>query len=164
MKNLFKALADFQNEVPIIHKDTKSFSYTYADLPEIIRVITPYLKKHNLGFTQLLQDNQLKTIIFHTESGELLESSANIPTDTLKGMNQFQILGSAITYLRRYALSSALGLVTDKDLDASSVEDKLSRIDNLTDLGNLYKSFSTDDQKKYSKIVASRKTELENAK
>ena len=34
-------------------------------------------------------------------------------------MNQFQVLGSAVTYIRRYALSSMLGIVTDKDTDAS---------------------------------------------
>ena len=35
-------------------------------------------------------------------------------------MNEFQVLGSAITYIRRYALSSMLGLVTDKDTDAAT--------------------------------------------
>ena len=39
-------------------------------------------------------------------------------------MNEFQVLGSAITYLRRYALSSMLGLVTDKDTDASGEQVK----------------------------------------
>jgi len=33
-------------------------------------------------------------------------------------MNDFQVLGSAITYMRRYQLSAMLGLVTDKDTDA----------------------------------------------
>ena len=36
-----------------------------------------------------------------------------------KGMNEFQVLGSAVTYIRRYALSSMLGIVTDKDTDAA---------------------------------------------
>ena len=49
-------------------------------------------------------------------------------------MNEFQVLGSAITYLRRYSLSSMLGLVTDKDTDASGeqikVEPKKPLIDN----------------------------------
>ena len=49
-------------------------------------------------------------------------------------MNEFQVLGSAITYLRRYALSSMLGLVTDKDTDASGEqvknEPKKATIDN----------------------------------
>ena len=33
-------------------------------------------------------------------------------------MNEFQVYGSAITYFRRYAISSLLGIVTDKDTDA----------------------------------------------
>lgn len=157
MKNLLKALAKFQQEVPILHKDSKGIFYTYTDLPEIIRVITPYLKSNNLGFTQLLEGSQLKTIIFHTESGEMLESSADIPSDTLKGMNQFQILGSAITYMRRYSLSSALGLVTDKDLDATSIEDKLSRCETESDLTNLYNQLDTLDKNKFKDKFSERK-------
>lgn len=119
MKNLFKALAEFQQEVPVIHKGTTGYGYSYADLPAIFGVINPLLKKHGLGFTQLMEGQSIKTIIFHTESGEQLESTTDIPQNvTLKGMNDFQVLGSAITYIRRYALSSALGLVTDKDTDA----------------------------------------------
>jgi len=38
-------------------------------------------------------------------------------------MNDFQVLGSAITYLRRYSISSLLGIVTDKDTDASGEQE-----------------------------------------
>jgi hypothetical protein len=125
MKNLFKALADFQQEVPVIHKDTKGFGYSYADLPAIFEKINPLLKKHGLGFTQLIQGTSIETIVFHIESGDQLKSNCDIPQGVeLKGMNQFQVLGSAITYLRRYALSSALGLVTDKDTDAAGEQPK----------------------------------------
>ena len=160
MKEIYKALANFQYEIPIIHKDSKGFSYTYTDLPEIVRVITPYLKKHGLGFTQLIEGNQLKTIIFHYESGESIESSADIPEETMKGMNKFQTLGSAITYLRRYMLSSALGLVTDKDLDATSLEDKLGRATNENDLGAIYKALTPEQQKQYQLLFTKRKEEL----
>lgn len=120
MKNLLKALATFQQEVPVIHKGTSGYGYTYADLPAIFEVINPLLKKHGLGFTQLICGQSVKTIVFHAESGELLECSTEIPQGVqLKGMNDFQVLGSAITYIRRYALSAALGLVTDKDTDAA---------------------------------------------
>ncbi len=123
MKNLFKALAAFQQEVPAIHEGTKGYGYTYADLKTIFKVINPILKKHNLGFTQLLDKDAIKTIIFHTESGESIESMTNIPQDvTMKGMNTFQVAGSAITYYRRYSLSAALGLVTDVDSDANGEE------------------------------------------
>lgn len=119
-KNIYKALAAFQQEVPIIHKGTQGYGYSYADLPAILEVITPLLEKHKLGFTQPLNGGSIETIIFHTPSGEELSSVVDIPQNvSLKGMNDFQVLGSAITYLRRYSLSSALGLVTDKDIDAS---------------------------------------------
>ena len=125
MKHLFKSLAEFQQEVPTIHKATQGYGYTYADLPKIFEVINPLLKKHGLGFTQLIHGTDLITIIFHVESGETLESKTSIPQGVaLKGMNDFQVLGSAITYLRRYALSSALGLVTDKDTDAGGEQVK----------------------------------------
>lgn len=117
--NIFKALANFQQEVPVIHKDTQGYGYTYADLPKVLEVISPLLKKHGLGFSQLLQGQSIQTILFHIESGETLESSIDIPQNvSLKGMNEFQVLGSAITYLRRYSISSILGIVTDKDTDA----------------------------------------------
>jgi hypothetical protein len=125
MKELFKALADFQQEVPVIHKGTTGYGYSYADLPTIFEVINPLLKKHGLGFTQELDGTALVTTIFHSKSGEWRASRAEIPKDVkLKGMNDFQVLGSAITYMRRYALSSALGLVTDKDTDASGTQVK----------------------------------------
>jgi hypothetical protein len=125
MKNLFKALASFQQEVPIIHKGTEGYGYSYADLPAILPIINPLLAKHGLGFTQLGTGTGIKTIIFHSESGETLESLFDIPQGvSLAKMNDFQVLGSAITYMRRYALSSALGLVTDKDTDAGGEQGK----------------------------------------
>jgi hypothetical protein len=123
MKNLYKALAAFQQEVPAIHQGTKGYGYTYADLKTIFKVINPILKKHKLGFTQLLEDASIKTIVFHTESGESIESITPIPQDiALKGMNSYQVAGSGITYFRRYSLSSILTLVTDVDSDATGEE------------------------------------------
>lgn len=120
MKNLFKALADLQQEVPVILKDTQGYGYQYTDLPAIFKVINPLLKKHGLGFYQAVNGTNIKTVLFHIETGEVIESDTAIPQGVqLAKMNDFQVLGSAITYIRRYALSSLLGLVTDKDTDAS---------------------------------------------
>jgi hypothetical protein len=138
MKHLFKSLAAFQQEVPVIHKATQGYGYTYADLPKIFEVINPLLKKHGLGFTQLLNskdgENYLATILFHIESGESLESSTLIPQVELKQMNLYQSFGSGTTYFRRYCLSSILGIVSDKDTDASGEqvkhEPKKQAIDN----------------------------------
>ncbi|MEY2869969.1 MAG: hypothetical protein RIR01_2472 [Bacteroidota bacterium] len=127
-QSLFKSLAAFQQEVPVIHKETKGYGYSYADLPTIFDKINPLLQKHNLGFTQPIMGNCVKTIVFQTETGETIESLTEIPQGVqLKGMNDFQVLGSAITYIRRYALSSILGLVTDKDTDAAGEQTKPSK-------------------------------------
>lgn len=125
MKAIYQALANFQQEVPVIHKGTQGYGYSYTDLPAIFEVINPLLKKNKLGFTQLVNENKIDTILFHIESGEEIKSSTPIPENVeLAKMNQFQVLGSAITYIRRYALSSMLGLVTDKDTDAGGQQVK----------------------------------------
>ena len=126
MKELLKKLATFQQECPVILKDTtaqaEKFSYQYADLPAILEVINPLLKKHGLMFTQPLEFDQgirfIRTIVCDLESGEILESRVDVPKVEFKQMNDYQALGSGITYMRRYALSSVLGIVTDKDTDA----------------------------------------------
>lgn len=139
MKNLYKSLAAFQYECPIIHKGTSGYGYTYADLSEIMQVITPLLQKHGLGFTQVINENSLQTILFHVETGESITSSIAINNTTnLKGMNEFQTLGSCITYLRRYSLSAILGIVTDKDTDANIQKTEPVKVD----LTPLRKEFS----------------------
>jgi hypothetical protein len=147
MKNLFKSLAAFQQECPVILKDTSGYGYKYADLPAILEVINPLLKKHGLGFYQCVCEDQcdgkdrLETVVFHSESGEQIESSSVIPQNVqLKGMNDFQVLGSAITYLRRYQLSAMLGIVTDKDTDAhgEQVKPKLKDLPNELEKAKKY--------------------------
>jgi len=50
-KNIYKALANFQQEVPVLLKDTDGYGYKYVKLEHIIAQIKPVLKKHHLGFT-----------------------------------------------------------------------------------------------------------------
>ena len=120
MNKIYKAIADFQQEVPVILKETSGYNYQYADLPAVLSVINPLMKKHGMGFYQGVNGTSIQTVIFHVESGEKIESNTDIPQGVSLGkMNDFQVLGSAITYIRRYALSSLLGLITDKDTDAS---------------------------------------------
>jgi hypothetical protein len=118
--NIYTALSAFQSECPAIHKDATGYGYNYADFGTMVETIKPILQKHGLGFYQPLDGTRLKTVVFHIESGDTIESTVEIPQGIeLKGMNQFQVLGSGITYLRRYSLASILGLVTDMDSDAA---------------------------------------------
>jgi hypothetical protein len=128
-----KALAGFSQEVPAIHKNTKGYGYSYSNLSEIFSVINPLLKKHGLGFTQIVNGTSLTTIVFHVESGETIEGTMDIPQGVqLKGMNEFQVYGSAISYLKRYHISGILCLVTDSDIDASGVQTSPIKVKNET--------------------------------
>ena len=118
---LFKALEQFQSECPIIPKGKKGFGYNYAELSKTIEIIRPILHKNNIGFTQLIYGTgNLKTIIFHTESGQSLENDLILPTGIeMKGMNLFQTDGAKFTYYKRYCLLSMLSVFSeDEDIDA----------------------------------------------
>ena len=116
---LFKAIARFQQEAPVLLKDTDGYGYKYVTFDHIVAQIKPLLKKCNLGFSQIIEGRGLTTIIFHTETGESIQGNAEIPDIDMKGMNKYQSFGAGITYYRRYALSSMLGLLSDKDVDAN---------------------------------------------
>ena len=49
MKNYYKALAGFQQECPVLLKQSDGFNYKYIDLPKIIHTINPLMKKHTVG-------------------------------------------------------------------------------------------------------------------
>lgn len=115
---LLASLAKFQYECPIIHKTTKGYGYSYADLPTIIEKITPILKKYELGFTQMVNGQTITTMVFHFPSGGRITSNTDmIGGLDFKGMNQLQAYGSQLSYMRRYALTSILGIVSDTDTD-----------------------------------------------
>ena len=76
----------------------------------------------------------------------------------LKGMNTFQVNGSGITYYRRYAISSAFGLVTVVDSDANGEEKPKPTkeqwkaiVEKQTPLDTILKHFSLSDEQ--TKIV-----------
>ena len=122
--NIWSALSAFQADCPAINKGAKGYGYKYADLPSIMEVINPLLKKHKLVISQPLDGRSVMTKLVHIPTGECVESRIEIPEGVmLKGMNQYQSDGSAITYYRRYSLS-VLGIVTDEDNDAAGKQVK----------------------------------------
>jgi len=147
-KNLFKALADFQQECPVLLKETDGYGYKYIKLDYIIAQINPLLNKHKLGFTQLMEEDGLCTILFHHPSGESIQSHAVIPECSMKGMNVYQSTGSGITYYRRYMLSSMLGIISDADTDAKVYTDNPKqtpkKLPNTKPFNKLVKDFDLD--------------------
>lgn len=112
--NLSKALAVFHSHVGKISKDAKNpfFKSNYASLPHILTEVQEPLEKAGLIITQFPDENGLTTMLIHAETGEYLEATYNMP---VAKANDPQALGSAISYARRYAVSSILSLKIDDD-------------------------------------------------
>ena len=121
MKELLSAFAQFQKECPVINKSRNvafgQTNYSYAELGEIHKVVTPILHKNGLVITQHLDGGNIVTALHHVETGQKIEGAYPLPDLDLRGMNKAQSDGSAITYFRRYAIVTILGLDTEEDTD-----------------------------------------------
>jgi hypothetical protein len=100
-------------DVPM--KSGGRYSYSYADLAEVIETIRPVMTKHGLSVSQLPsrteQGFELVTRLMH-KSGQWIEGSIPLP----EGRSP-QELGSLLTYYRRYALCGVTGVAADEDDD-----------------------------------------------
>ena len=117
---LAKALTVVQDEMPKLEKDKKGVhGAMYADLAQVISKSTPVLKKHKLAIAQFPSgsstDAYLTTMLIH-ETGEYIEAN----TKLIVTKQDMQGYGGAITYARRYAWVSILGMVDGEDDDGDS--------------------------------------------
>lgn len=127
VKELFTALSKLQGELELVSKARQGHGYKYADLAECINTAKPFLLKHGLAVTQMLGSNEqgkqtMITMLTH-ESGQYISSEFVMVEAVLSGgsgKNPAQVLGSAITYQRRYAFAAIIGLAQEDD-DAASV-------------------------------------------
>lgn len=138
MKELMTALAEFQKECPFIPREKEArgekYSYKYSSLDKIHEVIKPILQKNGLVISQCIESEgdgkfTIKTILYHLESGENIESKFTSSIINLRGMNDYQSLGSGITYMRRYTLSAILNLVSEEDRDAAGEQVRTKKKD-----------------------------------
>lgn len=119
IKNIATALVLFHVKVGSVKKESTNpfFKSKYASLSNILEVIANPLEESGLTFSQFpTGDCGMTTILMHAESGEFLESEYTMqPTK-----NDPQGKGSVITYQRRYALASVLGLNIEDDDDGNA--------------------------------------------
>ena len=117
-----------QAEFEVLSKSSNNpfFNSKYIALPDLVQAVNPTLSKHGLGISQLVSNidgqSALTTILFHT-SGQYISST----TPLHLSKNDPQAHGSAITYMRRYAYMSILGLVADEDDDGNAASNNSSQ-------------------------------------
>jgi len=128
---LLKALAAFKEDCPAFKKETEAYNYKYVRLDKIHEVVYPILSKHGLFLDQNLFSEPgiftIVTTVTHLETGQDKTSTMNVAVEKMKGMNDYQSMGSGITYMRRYAIGTLLNLVTEEDTDAQGERAAVSK-------------------------------------
>ncbi|MCP5099889.1 MAG: ERF family protein [Chloroflexi bacterium] len=118
--SLHEAISAVQGELKNPEKnkeaDAGKYKYKYADIGDVLEAVLPVLSRHGLYLTQPTQviDNNvwLRTVITHVK-GDSVESV--YPVCSINGNHQ--AMGSALTYARRYALTSLIGVAAVDDTD-----------------------------------------------
>lgn len=126
IKNIAVALSKFQSEVenPKNTADNPFYKSKYAPLQDVLKQVRPLLTKYGLSIIQSPSGDgehiSVNTLLLH-ESGEWIEFEPLV----LKAEKITpQGAGIAITYGRRYSLSSVLGISSEDDDDGNALEGK----------------------------------------
>lgn len=160
---LSKAQGEFHN--PANTAVNPFFKSKYAPLSEVINTIRPILAKYGLS---IMQDDfgtgesvTVTTTIFHS-SGEWLQSGE------LTGKpekNTVQAMGAVITYLRRYQLSSVLGLSSEDDTDGNETVKPDNKVPEKTKVEPAKLELITPEQMKaLQTLISKSKTDPEKLK
>ena len=130
IQKLSEALVLAQKEFKTAIKKSVNpyFRSKYANYTEVLSCVKEALNNHGISILQPIHANRVETILLH-ESGEYISSFTEIyTTPTIVKNRNDEILttyikpqdyGSAITYARRYALSSLLAIDSDEDDDGN---------------------------------------------
>jgi hypothetical protein len=130
MAEIAAALCQFQATVTNPKKDSDNpfFKSKYADLDEIIKAIRPAMEKSGLSFIQNPAKDEngnigVYTMLLHKSGEYIVFDPVLVPVPK----KDAQGIGAAMTYARRYSLGAALGIATDEDDDANSIQEPTQR-------------------------------------
>ena len=129
IKELTAALAKAQGQFKAVPKLGKNpfLKSDYVQLDDIIAEIRGPLSQNGIAWTQPLTGDGdglvLETLLLH-ESGEWMSCSAPIQTQADKGLSNLQSFGKALSYMRRYMLTTMLGINSGDDTDGDDSKPK----------------------------------------
>jgi hypothetical protein len=121
-KAIMPALLKAQQAMPSPDLDMKGKYGKYASLKETLRCARPALNDQGIlimqppaGYDVERKCFMIETRLVHAESGEWVSCVVDIPLERATAHG----VGSAITYAKRYGLSSLCGMVADEDDDGT---------------------------------------------
>jgi hypothetical protein len=124
INELATALAKAQAEISNAKFDSTNphFKSRYATLAAVRDSVTPALAANGIALVQatitMTDGLHLTTRLVHS-SGQWIESSYPLINDPGKP----QIMGSALTYARRYSISALCNIASEEDDDAEAAQD-----------------------------------------
>jgi len=157
------ALSKAQGQIDAATKGSVNphFKSRYADLNALREAIREPLAAHDLSIVQLPRVDgtsvEVETMLLH-KSGEYISEVLRMPY----GQNSPQAIGSALSYCRRYSLSSILNLAADDDDGNAATAGTSKKKNDLFDdakeiaakgtvaLTEYWKSISADARKAFS--------------
>lgn len=127
--NIAKALVEFQKDLPDIERNAVNpyFESNYATLDNILLTVRPNLIRAGLSIVQAVSTIPdrlgviVETRLLHS-SGEWIQESFEAKAES----NAPQKIASTVTYLRRYSVTSFLGLHPEEDDDANATKEASS--------------------------------------
>ncbi|WP_425337310.1 ERF family protein [Borreliella tanukii] len=168
-----KDMKTLRMNLPGIDKSLKGYGYKYQDFNDIVEEIENVIKKHNLelDFFQnatFTHDpygrvHVVRTTFYSTSTGYEESFDTPILTENLKWNNENgsknvnttpQLVGSAITYFKRYALVGHLHIKSEVDTDAAPI---YNNYENENSIPNKQVSFNRKQEQKQERYYNQRK-------
>lgn len=155
-----------KKETKLVAKSSKAFNYNYTSLADI------YKAGHKIPKMRVARIEGNDYVEYLDENGEW-QLGARVVIPVMRGTNEAQAYGSALTYARRYTVQLALALVSDDDqkietqapensksqksnqqakptnnyrLDFDEVREKLKTLSTLVELSKYYTELTTENK------------------
>lgn len=119
VKDLLVAMHAARAKFPELLRNTDNpyFNSRYADLAAVIACMAGPAQQHDLLVTQsMTPEGNLVTRVWHCPTGQWIESECQVVSER----STCQSIGSAITYMRRYALKAIWCMQDDDDDDGNA--------------------------------------------
>ncbi|PRR04705.1 ERF family protein [Borreliella burgdorferi] len=172
-----KDMKTLKMNLPGIDKSLKGYGYKYQNFNEIVEEIENVIDKHNLEldfeqypiskFVDGQKEHVIRTTFYSTSTGYEFSFDTPMLTENLQWNNESgsknvvntvpQLVGSAITYFKRYALVACLHIKSEVDTDAAPIYNNYENENSMPS-----KQVSVNQKQEQKKDINQEKNQLNN--
>ncbi|WP_458320968.1 ERF family protein [Borreliella burgdorferi] len=172
-----KDMKTLKMNLPGIDKSLKGYGYKYQNFNEIVEEIESVIDKHNLEldfeqypiskFVDGQKEHVIRTTFYSTSTGYEFSFDTPMLTENLQWNNESgsknvvntvpQLVGSAITYFKRYALVACLHIKSEVDTDAAPIYNNHENENSMSS-----KQVSVNQKQEQKKDINQEKNQLNN--